>query len=134
MNRGPRVPAGVGIGWNLSKPALRRRAGDHRRARKNTTAAGRGVPGRSHVPAGISFRPVARPRIRGDGPGTLCVTVACLLKWLGGRQRARKVPAAESVRAVDRAPCHPNESMMPAIGEMLVALHLPKAGPLVHGD
>ena len=92
------------------------------------------MPGRSHVPAGISFRPVAGLRIRGDGPGTLCVTVACLLKWLGDRQRARKVPAAESVRAVDRAPCHPDESMQPAIGEMLVALHLPEASPLIHGD
>lgn len=62
------------------------------------------------------------------------MTAPCLLKWPGDRQGASKVPSAESVRTLDRAPCHPDESMKPAIREMLKALHLPEASPLVYSD
>ena len=43
-------------------------------------------------------------------------------------------PAPESVRTVHRAPCHPDERVKPAHGEVLVALHLPKAGPFIDRD
>ncbi len=62
------------------------------------------------------------------------MTAPWLLKWPGDRQLAGEVPSAESVRIADRAPCHPDESMKPAIGEMLKALHLPEASPLIHSD